>query len=530
MKKHLIWLMAALMTCSLSIMFTACSSDDDLETGNNDEKTLFDDCDISKIKVVSSGEIALYEELQKCLQEAQAGNSDEDEMAQAIYTRCIENLKQYAEKVAAEEGSNGYTDFMKRFKLGYSRIDIVTRSYDGTEINMSTLIAWPELLWEHRADHVILGCHATVTEDKATPSHFSKDFSMQTDIGMILGAWAAFGGSYECLVVFPDYEGYGSTKDRCHPYLNREVQARQCVDALIQSIYFYNQIHKGLVDNYKIASVGYSQGGAVSAAAYRYCLDNPEVRKTLPTWNGAVCGDGPYDPYATILEYCEKDKLYLPCAPILMLKGLCETDSEMIEAGCKPADFLSTWTMESGILERLASKEYPSHDCDALLFGYGQLHPNTFTVVPDEEFDSGRYYLTSQVLNKETYDFFKSKGQTLPADENLKKKVKVLEHCLKKNALWYKDDNTIWTPPTDAHFTFFHSKRDEVVGFTNMQSLVDKWGSTNANCQFVEYDTRTYQHTGTGKAFFMSYTDGFIKEILKNTWESGYSKKEPLFW
>ena len=446
-------------------------------------------------------------------------------MMRIHYQKAIDELEEYAKQECEKAGSNNWLAMAKGYLLRYARVDIMTTSADGTKILMSTLIAWPQpkglITWSHRADHVVLGCHCTFTDDVKRPSNF-KNVSMSSDVGIIVGQWASIAiAGLECLVIMPDYEGYGSTKDRSHPYLNREVQARQCIDAVGQGIDWYNKKHRGMADNFKIVSVGYSQGGAVAAATYRYCLEHEDVRKTLPMWTGAVCGDGPYDPYATIVEYCNTNKLYMPVAPILMLKGLCDSDSEMKKIGAKPEDFMSAAASDCGIISSIASKDNSTYLCDMCIAGYNDKHPGSFRTGSDS--NNKVYFYTSDVLNQATYDYFNSKGEKLPTDQVMAEKLKTLAHCLKKNSLFYKDDNSTWMPPTDSKFTFFHSTRDEVVGYCNLQSVIDTWGKDNASCKYIPYTTNTYRHEATGTAFFASgsYCDDYVREILKGGWTSG---------
>jgi hypothetical protein len=42
-----------------------------------------------------------------------------------------------------------------------------------------------------------------------------------------------------CLVILADYEGYGHTASRPHPYLYQELTARQVVDAVRYGIALY---------------------------------------------------------------------------------------------------------------------------------------------------------------------------------------------------------------------------------------------------------------------------------------------------
>ena len=534
MKKHFAWMMAAILSVSLCSVFTSCSKDSEENNSNTQpttetENTSYSDVDVENLEVLESGEIPLYDMLQENLKAYSGGNGPEDEMMRAHFQKAIDELEEYAKKESEAQGSNDWLSTAKGCLLDYSYVNIITTSADGSKIPMSTLIAWPKLIAEHKADHAILGCHCTFTDDVKRPSNF-KNVSMSSDVGIIVGQWASVSGicGYECLVIMPDYEGYGSTKDRSHPYLNREVQARQCIDAVGQGIDWYNKKHKGMAKNFKIVSVGYSQGGAVAAATYRYCLEHEDVRKILPMWEGAVCGDGPYDPFATIVEYCSTNRLYMPVAPILMLKGLCDSDAEMKKIGAKPEDFMSAAASDCGIISSIASKEKDTYLCDMCIAGYNDKHPGSFRTGKDD--DGSNYFYTCDVLNQATFDYFRSKGATLPTDQVMAEKLKTLAHCLKKNALFYKDDKSVWMPPTGAKFTFFHSAKDEVVGYCNLQSVIDAWGVTNNSCLYMKYDKKTYKHEATGKAFFAerNYSDTFIDLMLRNKWESGFRTLEGI--
>ena len=82
---------------------------------------------------------------------------------------------------------------------------------------------------------------------------------------------------------------------------------------------------KSMEDDWSGVAIGYSQGGAVAAGVLRYCQEHNETSLRL---KGAVCGDGPYDPLATLKRYIEMDKLYMPVAPAMLLKGAIDTDPD----------------------------------------------------------------------------------------------------------------------------------------------------------------------------------------------------------
>ena len=99
-----------------------------------------------------------------------------------------------------------------------------------------------------RPSNVVIGCHVTITSNWECPTSYERNTSIlgldnfRTDTGMML-----FYTRYDllrqpcCLVILPDYEGYGLTKDRPHPYLYQELTARQCVDATRYGLALYQQ-------------------------------------------------------------------------------------------------------------------------------------------------------------------------------------------------------------------------------------------------------------------------------------------------
>ena len=61
-----------------------------------------------------------------------------------------------------------------------------------------------------------------------------------------------------CLVIMPDYEGYGITADRAHPYLYQELTARQVVDAVRYGLALYNSYNlPSFEDDWQSVSLGY---------------------------------------------------------------------------------------------------------------------------------------------------------------------------------------------------------------------------------------------------------------------------------
>ena len=212
------------------------------------------------------------------------------------------------------EGESGET----MLGMKYITIRYKTTGADGSEKDLSELIAYTKYAVDKESPkklkNLIIGCHCTITSDKERPTNFKKlDFG--TDVNML----TLIGGSETSLVVIPDYEGYGITSQAPHPYCNRDVTAQQVIDGAKAAVVWFEKNIAKMEPNWKTVAVGYSQGGAVAAGVLNYYN-----AKKLTGLNliGAVCGDGPYDPLATLKQYIKDDRLYMPVASALLLKGV----------------------------------------------------------------------------------------------------------------------------------------------------------------------------------------------------------------
>lgn len=139
-----------------------------------------------------------------------------------------------------------------------------------------------------------------------------------------------------------------NTADIPHPYCNRELTAEQVVTGVKAGLSYFEANVSKMEDGWTGVAIGYSQGGAVAAGVLRYCQEHSESALRL---QGAVCGDGPYDPLATLKRYIEMDKLYMPVAPAMLLKGVIDTDPDMKTIGCNYHDFVTDAFYNTGIFE-----------------------------------------------------------------------------------------------------------------------------------------------------------------------------------
>ena len=134
---------------------------------------------------------------------------------------------------------------------------------------------------------------------------------------------------YLCgLDALPSWAAYvGITSSDPHPYLNRELTARQVIaGAKAARDWLENYKRIPMAAKWRGLLVGYSQGGAVAASTIRYYQEYQLDGLNLI---GAICGDGPYNPLETMKQYVKDDKLFMPVSAALFLKGFVDTDADV---------------------------------------------------------------------------------------------------------------------------------------------------------------------------------------------------------
>ena len=528
-KKSVIFMISSIFA---AVSFTACTADDDIVeqtptfTNNNREYP------VSDVKVMASGIVRV--ETKKNFTRGNDGELKPEDF----------NIRQVSESEAEMMLQDGGG------KSTFSMYQWVTLNYrcntaDGTQKELSELVVWPYRNYvvietNPAAEQLVIGCHSTITSDAQCPSNFS-NLSSLGEINML--ALFANGYSQNALVVVPDYEGYGSTANIPHPYCNRELTAEQVVTgAKVGLSYYENNVTK-MDPNWTGVAIGYSQGGAVAAGVLRYCQQHGETSLRL---KGAVCGDGPYDPLATLKRYIEMDKLYMPVAPSLLLKGAVDTDPDMMALNCKYEDFVTDEFFQTGIFDMIRDKKATTDDIQAALLNHSYKYgdeggftmralsndgflPYTKSNATDSkgkkrtfELENGKgynYCTVDQCLKPEVIEYFRN--GTISGDVP-EAKLKALENALAKNALTAGG----FTP--GKGFTFFHSIGDEVVPYCNFESVRNTWGVNSIEA--LSYQSETTLHVATGTAFFLSYCGNLVDEILKGEWAPREETIGGHFW
>ena len=340
------------------IGFSACSNNDIEVTPTPDP---IDTKPVLNVRVLESGFVST----KASLNATNPDNVVEFKREDFVITPLTEEEVKKTALQTGESGEDGRTiGIYKWVTLLYN-----CKTADGTEKELSELIVWPySLIGEATPSQLVIGCHSTITSDAERPTNFSNLTSFG-EINMLALFTSVL--SQKALVIVPDYEGFGSTATYPHPYLNRELTAEQVVKGAQAGLNWFESEVSHMDEGWSGVSVGYSQGGAVSASVLRYCQTHNESSLRL---KGAVCGDGPYDPLATLKRYIAMDQLFMPVAPAMMLKGAVDTDPEMIAAGCKYQDYVTDEFNATGIFEMIGSKQNTTDEIQTALLEHSLEH------------------------------------------------------------------------------------------------------------------------------------------------------------
>ena len=453
----------------------------------------------------------------------------------------------------------------KLYSYTYPSVDA-----DGNKVTLSSLMAVPtRMLIENstaKPNNLIIGCHVTITSNYECPTEYNKSggtFSWMTDAGMLID-YTRYDAVRNpcCLVILPDYEGYGVSKNRAHPYLYQELTARQVVDAVRYGLALFKD-NQGLFsfhdfeDDWKSVCIGYSQGGSVALATHRFIEENGLADELH--FAGSVCGDGPYDPVAHLGYYMnddgetyngssqrtqhEKATVSMPIVMPLILKGMCDRNPFMRQH--QVSDYLTAKFLRTGVIDFINAKsedkkekQYSTGDINKA-FRNMREHGKSYSYYDERQLpglaqgiytpyemqemlykDDGDnvHGKLVQMMTEDAYGYFNalSQGSSVPSDRGV---MKDLHRALASNARV-----SGWTP--SHRIAFYHSTYDTVVPYENLLSFIrhqdglnyyfnSRQRSENANVTpthmvdkeenadvFIYDDDSKKDHVGAGKDFY----------------------------
>ena len=446
--------------------------------------------------------------------------------------------------------SEGYQYFGSNAKLysyKYPSIDA-----NGEKVVLSALMGVPTKIFADavpaKPENVVIGCHETITSNYECPTNYNHGGSAQSGNGMLL----EFCRHDEvrqpcCLVILADYEGYGCTANRPHPYLYQELTARQVVDAVRYGLALYNtnigtsntDFARFESDDWKSVCIGFSQGGSVALATHKFIETN--LLSDELHFAGSVCGDGPYDPIAHLRYYMEDEgrtyhikdgvekktthvpgTVSMPIVMPLILKGMCDSNPLMRQHNL--TEYLSDRFFATSSTFMLESKSQPNkedqYSTERVNEVYracrnnnaanwtGKVHNpygediqvgGSFTDMKAMLFkDDGDnvWGKMEYMLTPEAYNYFNTKSnfedkygnRITPTSRGF---MQDLHRALESNNL-----TVGWTP--QHRIAFYHSTYDTVVPYANLLSFIKNnnnltYYTTSERCKVAGLDP---QRTG----------------------------------
>lgn len=406
------------------------------------------------------------------------------------------------------EGRQNMKSHAYLYSFKYPSIDA-----NGNKVILSAMMGVPTKMffhnWQAMPNNVLIACHETITSNWECPTNYNNGGSWMSGVGMML-MYCRYDEYRQpcCLVIMPDYEGYGITADRPHPYLYQDLTARQVVDAVRYGIELYEN-QKGvekLADfepGWKSVSLGYSQGGSVALAVHKF-IELNGLSEELH-FAGSVCGDGPYDPVAHLRYYVtdkgrssgaltehEEETVSMPIVMPLILKGMCDSNPLMRQHTIN--EYLSDKFLATRSLQMIEAKKNPKksdqYSTDDITKKYKEYRKhgvkNTFTLpqLYGEAVTVGGNYTGEEIramffkevgdnvhgklkemLTKEAYDYFTTDWHFF----NTSTSRGVME-----DLHWALESNNLtvgWKP--QHRIAFYHSALDTVVPFVNLTSFIN---------------------------------------------------------
>lgn len=400
----------------------------------------------------------------------------------------------------------------------------------GEEVVLSAaLVAWTpdDAKTDEGIESVHIFSHITITSDKERPSVTTGGSTERNAVMAITGrTYGPIWGSGEqadyvgrCIIIAPDYEGYGLTKDKPHPYLQQRLTARQVIDGVNYGMQLYrkeveqNSSLLPIKDDFRSYSWGFSQGGSVALAVHRHIEEN-NLAGSLH-FQGSVCGDGPYDLISTVRYYFDdngdsygvttdhrKGIVTLPVVMPLIIKGMCSGNAHLAPYGIE--EFLSQQMIDTGVLDWIDSKEFTTDEIakkwyqqvqNGLDAGERKYTPEQMAelfATPKENVVWGRL---EKMLTPACYDYLKNPDNFVSVPTEATNAMQALHIALAENST-----ATGWTP--QHRIKFYHSKNDMVVPYGNYQSFLQEHTPLLGTLISIDDTFSAKDHVDAGTEFF----------------------------
>ena len=436
------------------------------------------------------------------------------------------------------DGEQTFASFADLYIYKYPSVDA-----NGNKVVLSALMGVPTLmtflgdLGSAKPNNLLIGCHETITSNWECPTNYKHEGSIASGNSMMLEFCRYdFIRQPCCLVILADYEGYGCTASRPHPYLYQELTARQVVDAVRYGVALHKK--KGLSsfeDDWKSVCLGYSQGGSVALATHKFIETNGLADELH--FAGSVCGDGPYDPIAHLRYYMEDNgrtyhiwygeeqktehtpgTVSMPIVMPLILKGMCDRNPMMRQH--KLSDYLSNQFLATSSTMMIDAKKNKNnsdqYSTEDVVKVYRQCRENgknwtgkiddpygdpitvggSFSAAEMQEMlfkDDGDnvWGKLQYMMTPECWDYF---SNTSNFEDTQGNRITPTERGFMQDLHRALESNNLtvgWTP--QHRVAFYHSTYDTVVPYENLLSFM----KNQSSLKYYFYDD-SYRHKVAG--------------------------------
>jgi pimeloyl-ACP methyl ester carboxylesterase len=160
------------------------------------------------------------------------------------------------------------------------RITYKTKNTDGAEITASGAVLVPVTA---QPVSMISVQHGTISSDASAPSNFGE--------GSEAATFGSVFGSMGYIISYPDYIGYGASKDLPHPYEHRASLASSTLD-MLRAVKELMKEQTEVQWNNKLYIAGYSEGGYATMSLQKKIEEEASSEFNL---KASSCGAGAYD-------------------------------------------------------------------------------------------------------------------------------------------------------------------------------------------------------------------------------------------
>lgn len=239
-----------------------------------------------------------------------------------------------------------------------------------------------------------------------------------------------------CMII-PDYEGYGITANRIHPYLMMDLTAMQVTDMFF-AVRRYMEARGIHPEHEDIYLMGYSQGGATTMAVQRWLETAYSEDVTI---RRVFAGGGPYDVKATYERFVTTDEASYPVAVPLVLQGMIY--GAKLKITCK--EMMAPYVYEN-MNEWVNSKKYCTKKINEAIGSY----------------------VTHEILSP------------ISMDQKSRQVAELYKAMTDNSIVSYS-----WSPKAPVYM--LHSIDDETVPYTNATLAKNKWKDANIQFNFGHY-------------------------------------------